>query len=81
VSEQEERATDPWGAYVPLERLVWLPWRTGTRALVTVYARDPQTGWERPFLMAPTPQIAEHIVAVHNAALEAAERAAQDAQG
>lgn len=65
------RRTDVTGTLISYGRALQLPWRTGAKVGRTIYASD--RGVDRLVAVADTPRLADHIVRVHNASLEAAQ--------
>ncbi len=64
------KRTDLIGSRISYERALILPWRRGSQVGRTVYARDPETGWERLIGIMDTPRLADHVVRLHNLAME-----------
>jgi len=65
-----QKQTDVYGEHVSYERALGCHWKTGTKLIRTVFAVAPD-GWERLIGTMDTPQLAEHVVRIHNQTLQA----------
>jgi hypothetical protein len=63
------RRIDVTGTLISYSRCLTVPWRTGRKVGRTVYAVDHRI--ERLILVADTPRLADHLVRLHNAWLQA----------